>query len=92
MASDAERAKATERLQQLISLVNRCLIRRTSALLSQYLPLKTEQVVCIKLSSLQNDLYKKLINSESFKRTIKGLLCFSLCKLCDYLNFSSHAV
>ncbi|XP_054275150.1 DNA repair and recombination protein RAD54-like [Macrosteles quadrilineatus] len=72
MASDAERAKANERLQQLIGLVNRCLIRRTSALLSQYLPLKTEQVVCIKLSSLQAELYKKLINSDSFKRNIKG--------------------
>lgn len=76
MASDAERAKAGERLQQLIALVNRCLIRRTSALLSQYLPLKTEQVVCIKLSSLQTDLYKKLINSDSFKRNMKGVLLF----------------
>ncbi|KAG8336745.1 DNA repair and recombination protein RAD54-like [Homalodisca vitripennis] len=72
MASDADRARAVERLQQLIGLVNRCLIRRTSALLSQYLPLKTEQVVCIKLSSLQADLYRNLINSESFKRTLKG--------------------
>lgn len=72
MATDDERTKATERLQQLIGLVNRCLIRRTSALLSQYLPLKTEQVVCIKLSPLQASLYKNLINSESFKRNIKG--------------------
>ncbi|XP_075228999.1 DNA repair and recombination protein RAD54-like okr isoform X2 [Lycorma delicatula] len=71
LASDADRAKAAERLEQLIGLVNRCLIRRTSALLSKYLPVKTEQVVCIKLSPLQENLYKHLINSEALSRTLK---------------------
>uniref|UniRef100_A0A1B6CMB9 DNA repair and recombination protein RAD54-like n=1 Tax=Clastoptera arizonana TaxID=38151 RepID=A0A1B6CMB9_9HEMI len=96
MATDSERTKAAERLEELISIVNRCLIRRTSALLSKYLPVKTEQVVCIKLSNLQTELYKKLINSEAVRRTVKGggkdskvslsalSLITSLKKLCNH--------
>ncbi|RZF46146.1 hypothetical protein LSTR_LSTR013104 [Laodelphax striatellus] len=72
LASDAERARAQERLEQLIGLVNRCLIRRTSALLSKYLPVKTEQVVCVNLSPMQKNIYLQLISSDNVKRTIKG--------------------
>lgn len=72
LASETERKRASEQLEQLISLVNRCLIRRTSALLSQYLPVKTEQVVCIKLSPLQTKLYNHLITSEAVRKTVRG--------------------
>ncbi|CAH1720224.1 DNA repair and recombination protein RAD54-like isoform X2 [Aphis gossypii] len=71
-ATDTERKKATERLEQLISLVNRCLIRRTSALLSKYLPVKTEHVVCIKLTPLQTDLYLHLLKSDMVTKSIKS--------------------
>lgn len=73
-ATDSERQKATERLEQLISLVNRCLIRRTSALLSKYLPVKTEHVVCIKLTPLQTDLYLHLLKSDMVTKSIKSIL------------------
>ncbi|XP_050539264.1 DNA repair and recombination protein RAD54-like isoform X2 [Daktulosphaira vitifoliae] len=71
-ATDSERQKATERLEQLIALVNRCLIRRTSALLSKYLPVKTEHVVCIKLTPLQNHLYQHLLKSDMVTKSIKS--------------------
>ncbi|XP_033331279.1 DNA repair and recombination protein RAD54-like [Megalopta genalis] len=70
-ATDAERALAQERLAELVTLVNKCLIRRTSALLSKYLPLKHELVVCIKLGKLQADLYKNFIHSDSIKKSIE---------------------
>lgn len=72
-ASDDERKKANERLEQLINLVNRCLIRRTSNLLSQYLPPKTEQVVCIKMNEMQTQLYQHLVKSDAVRKTMKGL-------------------
>lgn len=75
-ATDSERKKAAERLEQLISLVNRCLIRRTSALLSKYLPVKTEHVVCIKLTPLQTDLYLHLLKSDMVTKSIKSILIF----------------
>ncbi|XP_076650368.1 DNA repair and recombination protein RAD54-like okr isoform X1 [Halictus rubicundus] len=70
-ATDTERALAQERLTELVTLVNKCLIRRTSALLSKYLPLKHELVVCIKLGKLQTDLYKNFIHSDSIKKSIE---------------------
>lgn len=74
MASDKERQLAQERLTELVTVVNKCLIRRTSALLSKYLPLKHELVVCIKMSDLQNQLYKNFIKSDSIKKSMQGNL------------------
>ncbi|CAH1395920.1 unnamed protein product, partial [Nezara viridula] len=70
LASQKDREVAKERLEQLIGIVNRCLIRRTSALLSQYLPLKTELVVSIKMSSIQEMLYKHLLASDTARKAI----------------------
>ncbi len=39
-ASDADQKKGAERLQELATTVERCIIRRTQALLSKYLPVK----------------------------------------------------
>uniref|UniRef100_A0A0A9Z4R9 DNA repair and recombination protein RAD54-like n=2 Tax=Lygus hesperus TaxID=30085 RepID=A0A0A9Z4R9_LYGHE len=71
-ASDKDRGIAKERLEELIKIVNRCLIRRTSALLSQYLPLKTELVVCVKMSGVQEQLYKHLLASDTARKALKA--------------------
>ncbi|KAI4886621.1 hypothetical protein NFI96_012739 [Prochilodus magdalenae] len=66
-ASDKDRAVGEEKLRELIGIVNRCLIRRTSDILSKYLPVKIEQVVCCRLTPLQKELYKlflKQVNPE----------------------------
>ena len=39
-ASESDRQKGTEKLNELVSLVNKCIIRRTQAILSKYLPIK----------------------------------------------------
>ncbi|KAK7925143.1 hypothetical protein WMY93_007453 [Mugilogobius chulae] len=58
-ASDKERQKEK---RELILIVNRCLIRRTSDILSKYLPEKLEQVVCCRLTPLQTQLYRHFLN------------------------------
>ncbi|XP_059777864.1 DNA repair and recombination protein RAD54-like [Balaenoptera ricei] len=60
-ASEEDRHLGEERLRELISIVNRCLIRRTSDILSKYLPVKIEQVVCCRLTPLQTELYKRFL-------------------------------
>ncbi|XP_057396359.1 DNA repair and recombination protein RAD54-like isoform X3 [Balaenoptera acutorostrata] len=60
-ASEEDRHLGEERLRELISIVNRCLIRRTSDILSKYLPVKMEQVVCCRLTPLQTELYKRFL-------------------------------
>ncbi|XP_030310989.1 DNA repair and recombination protein RAD54-like isoform X2 [Calypte anna] len=71
-ASEAERHKGEERLQELISIVNRCLIRRTSDILSKYLPVKIEQVVCCRLTPLQAELYKNFLKQAKPVEELKG--------------------
>lgn len=51
---------------------NRCIIRRTSALLTKYLPVKVEQVVCCRLTPLQTALYKLFTGSKVAKRLLSG--------------------
>ncbi|GAA6083770.1 DNA repair and recombination protein RAD54-like, partial [Tachysurus ichikawai] len=70
-ASDKERAVGEEKLKELISIVNRCLIRRTSDILSKYLPVKVEQVVCCRLTPLQKELYKLFLKQAKPAETLQ---------------------
>ncbi|POI29663.1 hypothetical protein CIB84_006587, partial [Bambusicola thoracicus] len=91
-ASEAERQKGEERLKELISIVNRCLIRRTSDILSKYLPVKIEQVVCCRLTPLQAELYKNFLKQakpveelKEGKINVSSLSSItSLKKLCNH--------
>uniref|UniRef100_A0A8C3XDP8 DNA repair and recombination protein RAD54-like n=1 Tax=Cyanoderma ruficeps TaxID=181631 RepID=A0A8C3XDP8_9PASS len=91
-ASEAERHKGEERLKELISIVNRCLIRRTSDILSKYLPVKIEQVVCCRLTPLQAELYKNFLKQakpveelKEGKISVSSLSSItSLKKLCNH--------
>ncbi|XP_018324804.1 DNA repair and recombination protein RAD54-like [Agrilus planipennis] len=65
-----ERQHAQECLQQLTALVNKCLIRRTSSLLTKYLPVKFEMIICCQLTPLQKQLYQNYINSEAIRKTV----------------------
>lgn len=58
-ASDKENAAGQEKLRELSAAVEKCMIRRTSALLTKYLPQKIELVVCCNLTPDQATLYKK---------------------------------
>jgi len=69
-ASDEQRRVGTERLEELTGLVKRCLIRRTNDILSKYLPVKHEMVVCCALSPLQRSLYEAFVSSPLVKRQL----------------------
>ncbi|KAI0986645.1 hypothetical protein GJ496_009841 [Pomphorhynchus laevis] len=60
-ASSDERAKGQSMLDELISIVNRCLIRRTQSLLSRYLPQKSVFVVCCRLTMCQIQCYELIV-------------------------------
>ncbi|XP_076440944.1 DNA repair and recombination protein RAD54-like isoform X2 [Babylonia areolata] len=62
-ATDEDHKKGEEKLQELLGVVNKCIIRRTQALLVKYLPVKVEQVVCCRLTPLQLALYKSFVGS-----------------------------
>ncbi|XP_066125397.1 DNA repair and recombination protein RAD54-like isoform X2 [Saccopteryx bilineata] len=91
-ASEADRQRGEERLRELTSIVNRCLIRRTSDILSKYLPVKVEQVVCCRLTPLQTELYQRFLRQakpaeelREGKMTVSSLSSItSLKKLCNH--------
>ncbi|XP_070562643.1 DNA repair and recombination protein RAD54-like [Ptychodera flava] len=64
-ATDKDNKKGQEKLQELASIVNKCIIRRTSDILSKYLPVKYELVVCCQLTPLQTELYKRFVASKA---------------------------
>ncbi|XP_072130723.1 DNA repair and recombination protein RAD54-like [Mobula birostris] len=94
-ANENERLCGEEKLKELISVVNRCLIRRTSDILSKYLPVKIEQIVCCRLTPLQLELYKLFLKqakpaleveqAHNGKISISSLSSItSLKKLCNH--------
>ncbi|KAL9276140.1 hypothetical protein ACSQ67_026312 [Phaseolus vulgaris] len=69
-ATAEEKKIGAERSAELSVNVNRFILRRTNALLSNHLPPKIVEVVCCKLTPLQSDLYKHFIQSKNVKRAI----------------------
>ncbi|KAF2640241.1 hypothetical protein P280DRAFT_428126 [Massarina eburnea CBS 473.64] len=70
--TDEDRKKGDERLRQLLSLVNKFIIRRTNDILSKYLPVKYEHVVFCNLAPFQRDLYNHFIQSPDIKSLLRG--------------------
>jgi DNA repair and recombination RAD54-like protein len=69
-ATDADIQKGKERLEELLSIVNKCMIRRTASILSKYLPVKIEQIVCCELTPLQKTLYNFFLKSKAVVRAV----------------------
>ncbi|CAL4145444.1 unnamed protein product [Meganyctiphanes norvegica] len=67
-ASDKDHQIGKEKLEELIGIVSRCIIRRTNDILSKYLPQKTEHVICCPLTDMQRDMYLRFINSSAVKQ------------------------
>ncbi|KAJ3414587.1 DNA-dependent ATPase protein rad54 [Chytridiales sp. JEL 0842] len=72
LATDAEREKSQEKLQELFGIANKFIIRRTADLLTKFLPMKYEHVVFCKLSPLQLSLYKHFNESSELKKLLSG--------------------
>ena len=71
-ATDNDRKRCDDCLSQLLTLVNKFIIRRTNDLLTKYLPVKYEHVVFCNLSSFQLDLYKHFLASPDIRSLLRG--------------------
>lgn len=71
-SSDKERQRAVEKTQELIAIVNQCIIRRTNQILTKYLPVKFEMVICAKMTSIQLDLYINYLKSDNVRKNLQG--------------------
>lgn len=70
--TDADVQKGKEKLSELLTLVNKFIIRRTNDILSKYLPVKYEHVVFCNMAPFQKDLYNHFIASPDIKSLLRG--------------------
>lgn len=70
--SDKDREKGDATVRELLSAVNKFIIRRTNDILSKYLPVKYEHVVFCNLAPFQLDLYNHFISSPDIKALLRG--------------------
>jgi DNA repair and recombination RAD54-like protein len=70
--SDKDREKGDASVRELLSVVNKFIIRRTNDILSKYLPVKYEHVVFCNLAPFQLDLYNHFISSPDIKALLRG--------------------
>ena len=66
--------RGKEKLTEMAEIVNRCIIRRTQALLSKYLPVKYEMVVVCSLTDMQRNIYESFVTSDTVRRSLRGSL------------------
>jgi DNA repair and recombination protein RAD54 and RAD54-like protein len=71
-ATEVERARGDEKLSDLLSTVDKFIIRRTNDILSKYLPVKYEHVVFVQLSPIQKTLYNYFLTSPEITKLLRG--------------------
>jgi DNA repair and recombination RAD54-like protein len=71
-ATEKQIEKSNERSLELSTIVNEFILRRTNSLLSKHLPPKTIEIVCCKMTKLQEDLYKHFLHSKVAKQLLNA--------------------
>lgn len=71
-SSEKEREAANAKTNDLTHIVNQCLIRRTNQILTKYLPVKFEMVVCVRMTDVQKSIYKSFLQSDSLRKNLLG--------------------
>ena len=89
-ATAAQRAKMLGKQQEMSNIVNEFILRRVNTLNAQHLPPKLVQVVCCRLTDMQENIYNHLIGSKAIQQITDGkqVNCLSsiqmLMKLCNH--------
>ena len=71
-ATEKELERAQMANTDLSELVNKFILRRTNTILSKHLPPKVVEVVCCKLSPLQQALYEHFLTSKAATQALTG--------------------
>ncbi|GMT02363.1 hypothetical protein PENTCL1PPCAC_24537, partial [Pristionchus entomophagus] len=90
-ATEEQQKKGNAATTEMAVIASKCVIRRTSTLLTKYLPVKYEHVVCCRPQSLQEEIYARLMELEKKSRSsaekgVNSALAFItlLKKLCNH--------
>ena len=96
-ATELEVKKSEECTLKLSNIVNLFILRRTNTLNVKYLPPKLTQVVCIKLTSFQKQLYqhmmlaRQVIEGEEKEKNKNGVSAMALASINSMKKLCNHA-
>ena len=88
--TEKEHEKGLERLSEMGQIVNRCIIRRTNALLSKYLPPKVEQIVVCRMTPLQTAMYKAFAEANAAALSASGKSARQLSSITTLKKLCNH--
>ncbi|KAG5185679.1 SNF2 family N-terminal domain-containing protein [Tribonema minus] len=71
-ATDGQRAKAQKVQNEMSTLVNEFILRRTNTLNAKHLPPKLVQVVACRLTDVQRRIYQHLLDSKEIRHILNG--------------------
>ena len=71
-ATDRQKQKMLDKQNHMSSIVNEFILRRVNTLNAQHLPPKLVQVVCCKLTDMQENIYNHLIESKALQHATDG--------------------
>ena len=80
-ATDADQKVGNEKLLELASVVNKCIIRRTQALLTKYLPVKSNTKIILFISFYYCSKKMKWNENNNKMKWLKFIYFFKLNKL-----------
>jgi SNF2 family DNA or RNA helicase len=71
-ATKKQRDKMLQKQNEMSSIVNEFILRRVNTLNAQHLPAKLVQVVCCKMTDMQQNIYNHLIGSKAIQQVTDG--------------------
>ena len=89
-ATEKQLALAQERNGELSELVNKFVLRRTNTILSKHLPPKVVEVVCCKLSPLQQMIYRHFLSEKAAKTIATGKSAMVLAAITGLKKLCNH--
>jgi len=89
-ASDKQKQRSAQCQEQMSSIVNDFILRRTNTLNAKHLPPKLVQVVCIRLTDIQKDMYQHLVDSKDTQHVLDGKQVNCLASIQLLMKLSNH--
>lgn len=89
-ATDSEIREAGRLQKELSVIVNEFILKRGNILNAQHLPPKLVQVVCCRLTPLQEALYERLLSSKEIRHIQQGKQTNTLGVIRQLINICSH--
>ena len=89
-ATEKQRKAGEEAGVELSRIVNQFILRRTNTLLSKHLPPKLTQVVCVRMTDMQRNLYQAFLGSVAVSNTVTGKSAGALTQITALRKLINH--